>query len=456
MNLFGTDGIRGNSSNFPFDNKTLYSLGIAIAKVMNCYNIFIIRDTRLSGKRIQCEIIKGLLAEGITPILGGVMPTASASYIVNKYSFSAAIVISASHNPYYDNGIKIFDKYGSKISHCTEYAIEQETYKNLHSIKNEIFIYNNSQIKENHKFIKIYENFVIKSFFGTTLSGKTIIIDCANGSASRCAINVLTALGAKVIALNCTPTGKNINLNCGAIFPRELASKIKQNHAFCGFAFDGDADRIVCIDENGSIKDANYFLASIALWLKNNNKLNNNILITSNMANIGLYKAMQKANIELIYSEVGDSFIMHNMKKYNASFGGEPSGHFIFKDVLLTGDGLLNAIILLSILTIERKTLSKFMHDRIVQIYPHIIVNKPVKSKIPLNKLLKSDNLINTYKTKLNIDGKIIVRYSGTEKNVIRIMVEGINQVDITNIANDIANTIQNEIIELQRKRICT
>jgi phosphoglucosamine mutase len=449
MKLFGTDGIRGNASNFPFDNNSLQVIGMAIAKVMKCVNIFIIRDTRLSGKRIQEELIKGILHTVTLPILGGVMPTAAASYIVTKKNYSAAIVISASHNSYYDNGIKIFENNGMKISHLLESKIELEIYKhiNTYNFKNVVFR-NNIICKEQSIFLKMYESFIIEQFLPNKLYNKTIIIDCANGSVYKCACTVLKKLGANVIALNTKPDGLNINLDCGAIFPYKLSQIIKQNKAFCGFAFDGDADRVVCVDEKGNIKDGDYFLASMAIWLKKHNKLHNNTLVTTMMCNIGIQRAMAKEDIKVIFSEVGDYFIIKNMNKYNASFGGEQSGHFIFKATLLTGDGLLSSIMLLSILISENITMSEFMNINNIKKLPQVIVNKRVVKKIPFAQLKKSSLLINVYEKNLN--GRIIVRYSGTEP-VIRIMVEGLNQKEIQLIANKLADSIQNEILELTR-----
>jgi phosphoglucosamine mutase len=449
MKLFGTDGIRGNASHFPFDNKSLQAIGMAIANVMKCISIFIIRDTRISGKQIQEELIKGILHTGALPVLGGIMPTAAASYIVTKKKYSAAIVISASHNKYYDNGIKIFNNNGTKISHLLEYKIEHEIYKNIKFLNsNNVFYKKNIILKEQSIFVKMYEDFIIKQFLHNKLCGKTILIDCANGASYKCAYNIFKKLGSNVIALNTNPNGFNINLNCGALFPYELSQSIKKNKAFCGFAFDGDADRVICIDENGNIQDADYVLTSIAIWLKKHNKLKNNTLVSTIMCNIGLQQTMKKYNIEVILSEVGDYFVIKNMNKYNASFGGEPSGHFIFKDILFTGDGLLSAIMILNILISENKTMAEFINTNKIKKIPQIIINRNINKKIPLIKLKKSSLLIKMYEKKLT--GRIIIRYSGTEQ-IVRVMVEGLYQSEISLIANDIATSIQAEILELTR-----
>jgi phosphoglucosamine mutase len=450
MKLFGTDGIRGNAFDFPFDNKSLKAIGMAIAKIMQCVNIFIIRDTRISGERIQEELIKGILYVGALPVLGGVMPTPAASYIVTKKKYSAAIVISASHNPYHDNGIKIFDHNGMKISHLLEHKIEEEIYKNINTFNfKKISSKNNIILKEQSIFLKMYENFIIgkvSSQYNKIYNNKTIIIDCANGAASKCAYNIFKKLGANVIALNANPNGFNINLYCGALFPYQIAKIVKKKKAFCGFAFDGDADRVVCIDEKGTIQNGNCFLASMAIWLKKHNKLQNNTLVSTTMCNIGLQKTMEQENIKLICSNVGDYLVMYTMNKYNALFGGEPSGHFIFKDILCTGDGILSAIMILTALIDEKKTMSEFMDIDGVKKFLQIIVNRPVTKKIPIIKLIKSSLLLRNYEQKLN--GRIIIRYSGTEQ-IIRVMVEGLDYKKISFIANKLANSIQNEISEL-------
>jgi phosphoglucosamine mutase len=442
MKLFGTDGIRGDSSIFPFDSTTLEVIGRSIAETLCSKNdILIIRDTRESGKRIQKKLAKGIASVGKKSIFGGIMPTPSASLLVRSYKYSAAIVISASHNPYIDNGIKIFNSKGLKLADSIEAKIEKkiEKYLNLKiTVSNKKII-----VKEDSKFLRFYEDFIVKNFTGKDLKGRTIVIDCANGASYKSVPYVLKNLGAKVIALNVKPDGKNINSNCGALHP-EVASKIvKDSKAFCGFAFDGDADRLICIDENGIIRDGDYFLASMAVWLKSKKKLKNSTLVTTVMANIGLFQAMKRKKIQVISAKVGDRYVMEDMKKYRASLGGEQSGHFIFKDILTTGDGILSAIMLLSALCDTNKTMSEFMN--IIEKFPQVFLNRKVIKKVPVEKLPKSYNLIKYYKKSLNKSGTVLVRYSGTE-NLLRIMVEGKDPRQIKIMAESIANSIEEEI----------
>ncbi|MCA6072515.1 MAG: phosphoglucosamine mutase [Endomicrobium sp.] len=442
MKLFGTDGIRGNSSVFPFDNTTLEIIGKSIAETLgNKKHIFIIRDTRESGKRIQSELTKGLVSAGATPVFGGVMPTPSASLLTRSGKYSTAIVISASHNRYMDNGIKLFNSRGLKLANSIEEKIEHKVkkYINLKTVVTKKKI----SVKEDSKFLKLYENFILKNFSGKNLEGKTIVVDCANGASYKSAPYVLKKLGAKVVALNVKPDGKNINLNCGALYPEYAASKVKEYDAFCGFAFDGDADRLICIDENGLVRDGDYFLASMAIWLKSKKKLKNNILLTTVMANIGLLQAMKREKINVISAKVGDRYVMEDMKKYKSSFGGEQSGHFILKDILPTGDGMLSAIILLSALCDTNKTMSEFMS--VLKKFPQALINKIVSKKVPIEKLPKTCKLIKNFGKLLNCNGRVLVRYSGTE-NLLRVMVEGKDAKQIKTIAENIADVAAMEI----------
>ena len=442
MKYFGTDGIRGDSSKFPFDNDTLFIIGKAVAEVLGGQkSILIIRDTRESGKRIQAALAKGILSAGTKIIFGGVMPTPAASFLLESGKYCAGIVISASHNPYMDNGIKIFNSKGSKLTDDVEAKIEKKIKK---------YIDMNLKIppvkipaKESVSLLKKYEQFVIKSFGKGTLKGKTIVIDCANGAAYKSAADVLKKLGAKTIALNIKPDGKNINKNCGALHPESAAEFVKKSKAFCGFCFDGDADRLICIDENGEIKDGDFFLGSMAKYLKGKKKLKNNVLVTTVMANIGLIKAMKEADIKVITSKVGDRYVLEDLRKYKASLGGEQSGHFIFMEILGTGDGLLSAVQLLAALNSEGKTLSQMFSG--IDKFPQVLVNKTVKNKIPLEKLPNTSALINDYEKKLGSFGRILVRYSGTE-NLLRVMVEGKDKKEIADIANEIIDLANREI----------
>ncbi|MDR3306603.1 MAG: phosphoglucosamine mutase [Endomicrobium sp.] len=441
MKLFGTDGIRGDSSKFPFDNSTLNIIGRCIAEVLDVNkSILIIRDTRKSGKRIQAKLSEGMSMAGTKTVFGGIMPTPAASLLLKKGKYRAAVVISASHNPYMDNGIKIFNSNGYKLSESIEEKIEAKINKYIAS--KDIFPRKKISLKENSKLIKFYENFIVKNFSGKKLKGKTIVLDCANGASYKCAPRILKRLGASVITLNANPDGKNINLNCGSLHPQSLCKAVKEYNAFCGFAFDGDADRLICVDENGVIRDGDYFLSAMSVWLKSKKKLKNNILVSTVMANIGLFRALKREKIKVISSKVGDRYVMEDMKKHKASLGGEQSGHFIFKDILATGDGLLSSVMILSALSVASKTMSEFMN--VIEKFPQVLVNRKLTKKIPIENLPKSYNLIKTCEKSLGSDGRVLVRYSGTE-NLLRVMVEGKDVDEIRSIAESIADSVEKE-----------
>jgi phosphoglucosamine mutase len=441
MKLFGTDGIRGDSSKFPFDNGTLNIIGYSIAKVLGVRKrILIIRDTRESAKRIQARLSEGMSVAGAKTVFGGIMPTPAASLLIKRWKYCAAVVISASHNPYIDNGIKIFNSNGYKLSDSIEAKIEAKIKKHIDS--KDVVLRKKISIKEDLKLVKFYEDFIVKNFSGKTLKGKTIVLDCANGASYKCAPRIFKKLGANVIALNINPDGKNINLDCGALHPKSLCEAVKKYNAFCGFAFDGDADRLMCVDENGTIRDGDYFLSSMSVWLKNKKKLKNNVLVSTVMANLGLLRALEKEKIKVISSKVGDRYVIGDMKKYKASLGGEQSGHFIFKDILATGDGLLSSVMVLSALSSTGKTMSQFMS--VIEKFPQVLVNRNVAKKVPIEKLSKSCSLIKDCKKSLGSDGRILVRYSGTE-NTLRVMVEGKNIDAISTIAKTIADTVEKE-----------
>jgi phosphoglucosamine mutase len=446
MKFFGTDGIRGNSSKFPFDNVTLRIIGISIIEVFdNIKPVLIIRDTRKSGERIQKNIAFGIVDMGAIPIFYGIMPTSSASLFLKEGIYSVAIVISASHNKYTDNGIKIFNSNGMKINDLIEIEIEKKINNKLNIINNNIIdIYKPiKKIFIIKKKINIYKNFILKNFSGKNLNGKKIVLDCANGVSYKYAPNILKKLGANVIALNTNPNGKNINLNCGVLFPKKTIDAVKKHKAFCGFIFDGDADRLICVDENGDVKDGDFFLASMMLWLKKQKKINN-VLVTTLMSNTGLITFLKSKNINIIFSDIGDKYIVKSMEKNKAYFGGEQSGHFIFKNILPTGDGMLSAIMMLSALCDTNSKMSVFMN--VFEKKPQIVINKTVNVKIPFKKLLYTSKLIEDYKKSLKKYERIIVRYSGTE-NVVRIIVDGEDYEKIEKIAKNIAYSIEKEII---------
>jgi phosphoglucosamine mutase len=446
MKLFGTDGIRGDSSKYPFDDRTLAIIGASATRALGAKNkkFLIISDTRESAKRIQKYLAAGIISQGGKVVFGGIMPTPAASFLLRDKKYKAAIVISASHNPYKDNGIKIFASNGLKLKDATEIKIENliKKYEEL-NIKIPL---PKKLPKTDLSLLKKYTNFIYKTASKLNLKGKTIVLDCANGASCKCAPAIFKKFGAKVIALNVKPDGKNINLSCGALHPEIAASQVIKQKAFCGFCFDGDADRLICIDENGEIKDGDFFLYSIAKHLKKEKKLKNEILVTTVMANLGLIKAAQKEKIKVITTKVGDRYVLESINKEKASLGGEQSGHFIFRDILATGDGILSAVQLLKIS--KDQPLSEFFSG--MDKFPQVLLNESVNKKIPLKQMEKTSLIIKKYQDELKNEGRILVRYSGTE-NLARVMVEGKNMERIKEIAQNIIQTLKGEIYDKTR-----
>ncbi|GAB1402788.1 phosphoglucosamine mutase [Elusimicrobiota bacterium] len=444
MKFFGTDGIRGNSNEFPFDNNTVELLGYVLAKNIKSKGngILIGRDTRESGLRIFKALQRGINSAGVKVINLGIVPTPAVSYLLKKNKYHAGIVISASHNPYHDNGIKFFNSKGMKLSDAVENKLEREIIYFLESGKKFI---KNKKIKNlsGKNIIKQYAQFLLSTVPPDMLKGKKIVVDCANGASFKIAKYILKKLKADLIVLNNKPTGKNINLKCGALHPEQVSKVVKSQKAFCGFAYDGDADRIIFVDDKGNIRDGDYFLAIVAKYLKEKKQLKNNKLVVTVMANIGLLKAMKELGIETVVSKVGDRYVYQDLIKHKAVLGGEQSGHIIFKNLLDTGDGILSSLQLLKIL-VEKNTKLSDMSSFISK-YPQILINETVAEKIPLENLPETFKFIKESELKLGSNGRILVRYSGTE-NLLRVMIEGEDKNEIKKMAESIIKLAKKEI----------
>lgn len=451
MKFFGTDGIRGKSNEFPFDNNTVSLIGYVLAESLEKKGngILIGRDTRQSGKRIFKALQKGINCAGIKVIDLGVLPTPAVAYLLKKNNYQAGIVISASHNPYLDNGIKFFGSKGTKLPDRVEAKLEKILVKYINEKK---VLKNNLKIKNlsGKSLVKQYKDFLVSLMPKNALKDKTIVIDCANGASYKIAPEILKKLKANVVVINNKPTGKNINLSCGALYPETVAKIVKEKKAFCGFAFDGDADRVISVDDKGTVRDGDYFLGVVAKYLKNNNKLKNNTLVVTVMANIGLIKATKQEKINVVTSKVGDRYVYENLKKHKAIIGGEQSGHIIFKDLLDTGDGIISALQLLNILTKENKTLSTMCSW--IKKYPQVLINEKVAKKIPLEQLPQTTKFIKQTEKQLGNNGRVLVRYSGTEK-LLRVMLEGQNKKEIKKMAQDIVNIAKKEIEKIVKDK---
>ncbi|WP_281521846.1 phosphoglucosamine mutase [Dubosiella newyorkensis] len=436
---FGTDGVRGKAN----EDLTL-DMAIRIGQYLGWYygknrpaKILIGKDTRLSGDMFEAGLAAGATSTGADVYLLGVCPTPAVSYLVNKDRFDCGIMVSASHNPYYDNGIKVFDHNGQKMDE--EVLLEIEKYID-HEI--ELPLATGDHIGEYFDWsdgLEIYMSW-LKSIVPVDLNGMKIAVDLANGSATSTAVETLSSLGATVEAIANSPNGLNINLKCGSTHPEELVRVMKENDYDIGLAFDGDADRLIAVNSDGDLINGDYVLYICSKYLKEINHLNKNMVVTTVMANLGLYKALDANKIDYIQTAVGDKYVFEEMQKNDYYLGGEQSGHIIFYENAVTGDGLLTALKLLEVMKKTGKSLQELSEG--LFIYPQLLKNVEVKDK---NEVLNDPGLkelIASINKKLDSDGRILVRPSGTEP-LIRVMVEAKTDELCKNYVDEVVTYIQ-------------
>ena len=445
--LFGTDGIRGVANIFPMTPEMVLSIGKATAHVFKekCGKEkpkFVIgKDTRLSGYMIENALASGIVSVGADVLLVGPMPTPAIAYLTKSLNADAGIVLSASHNPAEDNGIKIFSENGHKLSDNVEDEIEK--YVLSGKIKTEHI--KGDLIGKAHRVDDAkerYIEFVKASVESMSMKGLRVILDCANGAAYNTAPHILSELGAEVVVLNDRPDGLNINLDCGALHPEKMMEVVKEENAHIGIALDGDADRVIVCDENGRSVDGDHIIAICAINMKEKGALRKNSVVVTIMANKGFDIAMAKERIKVVKTKVGDRYVVDEMRKKGYVLGGEQSGHIIFSNYTTTGDGMISALQLLRIMKERREKLSKLAEC--MTSLPQVLVNVDVKEKKDISKLKVNKN-IKDAESKLGEKGRVLVRYSGTQ-NLCRIMIEGENKREIQKIANDIAKTMKKEL----------
>ena len=438
--LFGTDGIRGIAGKYPLEPDFIKKLGYAAAVIINnsSKKEFILGcDTRESASWIIKALSDGIMAAGVDVFDCGVVPTPAVAYITTIRGSSAGCVISASHNSAEFNGIKFFSNEGIKIADAKEIEIEK-------FVLTEIAKKDRQKIG-NYKFSDNYADDIYTKFLYSTLaqdfdlSGLKIVLDCANGANYKIAPEVFSHLKAETIILSVTPNGKNINKNCGSLHLKNLQNAVVENNADFGIAFDGDGDRCLFVDEKGEIRDGDYLIAIAADYLNKNGELKNNSVVATVMANFGFYKAMERDGIKIFSSAVGDKYVHDEMVKNDVILGGEQSGHIIFRNFLNTGDGLLTAIQISAITKKSKKSLSEL--SKIIKKYPQILLNVKVEKKIPISENKKLSDAIKAVEKKLDGNGRVLVRYSGTEP-LLRIMVEGTDDETINNFAQEIASSV--------------
>ena len=447
--LFGTDGVRG-IANKELTCERAMEIGRAAAAIISDGGsenapIFVIgSDTRASSDMLSCALAAGLCSVGASVINLGVVPTPAVAYLVGKYNADAGIMISASHNPAEFNGIKIFNGSGYKLADMLEERIEEIVLDKAivptlaEGSRVGKVIYADGAINDYIEHIK--------SSVTGDLSGLKIAVDCANGSSSVSARRLFEELGVEVTVLNDQPDGININEGCGSTHIEGLADYVVKNKLDCGVAFDGDADRCLCIDENGNIVDGDMIMAICALSMKKEGRLNRNTVVGTILTNFGFTKFCEENDLRFIATKVGDRYVLEEMLLEDYSFGGEQSGHVIFREFATTGDGQLTAIQLLSRMKSENKTLSSLAS--VMTRYPQVAVNIAIspEGKLAFYTDKVVDNKINEAKELLGDSGRIVVRPSGTEP-LIRVMVEGKDEKQITDVATDVANIIKENTV---------
>jgi phosphoglucosamine mutase len=443
--LFGTDGIRGEAGRFPLDAATVSTIGFSLAKhlaeTVAEPLIVIGRDTRESGDWLEEALTEGAMGAGAKCLSAGVITTPGVAYLTRKLEAHAGVVISASHNPYQDNGIKIFSPSGQKIDEALERQIESDVY---HGFKSDVSLKNPSSDDLSPSLRTDYLNFLTTEIAnGLSLKGLTIVVDCANGASTEFAPLLFETLGARVLPINAKPDGRNINLNSGSLHIESLIKTVTKEKAHLGVAFDGDADRALFVDEKGNFVDGDATLWVLAHYLRSHGRLKDDTVIATVMSNIGLEVAFRAAGIRLVRTDVGDKYVLDELLRLGASLGGEQSGHIIMPELSLAGDGMITALCLLRALREPDKTLSQATAG--FQQYPQVLVNVRVREKVPFATLQPVQDEVRDVEERLSHKGRLLLRYSGTE-SLARVMIEGEKQFEIEEYAQRIAGAIKRQI----------
>jgi phosphoglucosamine mutase len=442
--LFGTDGIRGRANRYPMTPELALKVGQAVAKHfcvgINTASIVIGKDTRLSCDMIESALIAGICAAGGDVISGGVLPTPAIAYLTAHSDAAAGIVISASHNPYYDNGIKIFDQDGYKLSDDVENQLEDLINKGLAAADEPEPGCILPELEAGSKYVQFLTNLMPSGF---NLSGMKIAIDCSNGATCQVAPELFSQLGAQLISLAVAPDGRNINDNCGSQHPENLIKAVLSEKADVGLAFDGDGDRLIAVDESGNVATGDQILAICANVMKKGGLLKNNTVVSTVMSNLGFRIALKKLGMDLVLADVGDRYVLAQMQQSGAVIGGEDSGHMIFLDHHTSGDGILTALKLIEAMQKEAKPLSELA--RIMEVFPQKLVNVEVKSKPEIETVPEIVAAIAAAEDELGQQGRVLVRYSGTQA-LCRVMVEAPTDAETTRHCSRIADIVKKSI----------
>jgi len=450
--LFGTDGIRGIPGEYPLDDRTLYGVGRALGDYLRAHpqgedtarpgtsgpRVLCGMDTRESSLGITERVMVGLAAAGVQPLFAGVMTTPGIAHLVHTKGFSAGVVISASHNPFTDNGIKLFSRGGMKFPDELEEEIENEILmhkKNPTAV--EVPLETDATLGD--AYLRYLRDCRIP---GADLRGIRIVLDCANGATSNLGPALFRSLGADVVAIHDQPDGRNINADCGSLYPESLRRKVTEERAALGAAFDGDGDRAIFVSASGKIVNGDGVLLAAARYLKSAGQLKSTTIVGTSMANLGLEHALAREGLRLVRVPVGDRYVLEEMLRSGANLGGEQSGHIIFLDDATTGDGLLTALKIACLVSL-RGQLDNLMAG--LKIFPQTIVNVRVRSKPPLDTLPEVTRVLADAHRSLGDSGRVVLRYSGTEA-LARVMVEAEHEEDVERWSKALASAIESSI----------
>lgn len=444
--LFGTDGIRGVANTEPLTTELAFRLGRQLVATLLDHHgvkklrLVVGRDTRLSGPMLEGALVSGALSAGADVYTVGVLPTPAIAYLTRRVEAHGGIVLSASHNPFADNGIKIFSSAGAKFPDAWEEEIEgrlagpDEAPKPTGAEIGSILPYRTAEAD--------YVSHA-RSACPFDLGGMTVVLDCAHGATYRVAPRIFKSLGARVILMNVKPDGRNINREAGALHPETLRHRVLSSGAQLGIAFDGDGDRLISVDERGDIRDGDYTLAICGRHMAGQGRLNGGVVVTTVMANLGLDKALREAGVRTVKTQVGDRYVLEEMQKLGANLGGEQSGHLLFLDHSSTGDGIVSALHLLRVMRETSQPLSELATCMVK--FPQVLVNVHVKEKRPFDAIPGIPERVQAFEAEVNGAGRILLRYSGTE-SLARIMLEGEEQSHIERVADEVAEMIRSAI----------
>jgi phosphoglucosamine mutase len=438
--LFGTDGVRGKAGRYPLDPPTIQRLGAALARTLggNSPTRFLSgRDTRESGPSIERALAEGIRSQGGVFVSAGVIPTPAIAYLTPRMGYTAGVVISASHNPFEDNGIKVFAGSGAKFTESLEDQVEKlildDSWRPDLGADGAI-----EQIDYRPEYINH-----LKRILPEAAPGRRIAIDCGNGATTTVAPRVFQELGFDVTCVGCEPDGRNINLKCGSTSPQLLARVVVDGRFPMGVAYDGDGDRAIFVDSRGSVVDGDAVMLMCARHMKREGRLKGNAIVATVMSNIGLEIALREGGIDLVRCAVGDKYVMEEMMKRDLALGGEQSGHIIFSDHLFTGDGIATSLNVLRTMAAAGRSFEDLASE--LTTYPQVLLNVKVERKVDLRSVPQVAAVMDDVERRLAGEGRLLVRYSGTEP-LLRIMLEGKDQDDIRRWAEEIAEAVRTHV----------